>query len=192
MHMIFLRKLQFFIIILCAITVPSQSGATVLEFNQDGTITAYEAVDYLSVVRKNSSFHLHQFSKESTRYDNIIQKISEKHHVNPQLIKAVISVESAYRSNAVSSKGAEGLMQLMPKTAEFLNVQNTFDPEDNINGGAKYLKSLLNKYDHNLELALAAYNAGEGAVDKYGGIPPYRETQHYVEKVKLILSRNDN
>src|SRR5512145_467170 len=119
-----------------------------------------------------------------TDYDRIISKAANKFNLDVALIKAVIKAESNFNHHAVSSKGAKGLMQLMPKTASALNVEDAFHPENNIEGGARYLRYLLNLYRGNLTLALAAYNAGEGAVAKYNyNIPPYRETQTYVKRV---------
>ncbi len=113
-----------------------------------------------------------------------IQQIALKHSLDYQLIDAVILVESAYNPKAVSPKGAMGLMQLMPATAERFNVADPFDPADNINGGARYLRWLMQRFDGNLQLVLAAYNAGEGAVARNGNqIPPYAETQTYVKRV---------
>jgi len=118
-----------------------------------------------------------------TRFHDEIREIAARHGVGADLIEAVIRVESAFNPRAVSVKGAQGLMQLMPRTASALGVRNVFDPRENIEGGVRHLRYLLDKYPGNTALALAAYNAGEKAVDYYGGIPPFPETQQYVQKI---------
>jgi soluble lytic murein transglycosylase-like protein len=119
----------------------------------------------------------------NNKYDHIIDRYSAKYNVSPRLVKAMMRQESGFNKNATSSKGAGGLMQLMPDTAKWLGVKNIYDPEQNIEGGVKYISQLLNKYDQDTELALAAYNAGPGNVHKYNGIPPFKETMNYVNKI---------
>lgn len=114
--------------------------------------------------------------------DELVEEIADKFKINASLVKAIIVAESNCNPSAVSKKGAQGLMQLMPSTAKKLKVSQPFDPRDNVVGGVKYIKGLLASYG-DLRLALAAYNAGPGAVSKYAGIPPYRETINYVKKV---------
>ena len=122
--------------------------------------------------------------RRSAQFDPLIDEHATAHGVDPDLVRAVIQVESGFNPRAVSSKGAMGLMQLMPATASDLGVVNPFDPAQNIGGGVRYLKHLLSRYDQRVELALAAYNAGPGAVDRYGqAVPPYRETRDYVRKI---------
>ena len=118
---------------------------------------------------------------QRTPYGEVIAAISEAHGVDPLLVRALIQVESNYKVRARSHKGAVGLMQLMPSTAREYNVRNPYDPKANIAAGVKHLKSLIDRWG--VELALAAYNAGEGAVKKYNGIPPYRETRNYVSRI---------
>jgi len=126
-----------------------------------------------------------QFSSSvnPAEYDSIIASCATKYGVNPCLIKAVIHAESGYNPNAVSRKGASGLMQLMPGTARSLKVNNSFDPQDNVEGGVKYLRFLLDTFRGDVSLAVAAYNAGLNKVARYGGIPPYNETRTYVNRV---------
>jgi soluble lytic murein transglycosylase-like protein len=124
---------------------------------------------------------------KSAEFDHFIEQAARSHAVRPELVRAVIVVESAFNPNAVSNRGAVGLMQLRPATARRYGVANAFDPEQNIKAGVHYLRDLLTRYGNNLELTLAAYNAGEDAVERYGhSVPPFAETQHYVPTVLRI------
>jgi len=116
-------------------------------------------------------------------YDDTIVAAAREHRLAPELVKAVVLVESGMNPTARSPKGAQGLMQLMPATARELGVQAPYEPEENVRGGARYLRRMLDLFDGDRELALAAYNAGPGNVRKHGGIPPFAETQYYVDKV---------
>jgi soluble lytic murein transglycosylase-like protein len=126
--------------------------------------------------------------RASGRFDDIIERHAGDSGVPADLVRAVIQVESGFNPAAVSPKGAQGLMQLMPGTARELGVADPFQPEDNIRGGVTYLKRLLEQYSHDVRLALAAYNAGPASVDRYGDVPPYRETQAYVKKIASATS----
>jgi soluble lytic murein transglycosylase-like protein len=121
-----------------------------------------------------------------SRYDSMIQRHSERYGVDPILVRAVIQVESNFEPRCISRRGARGLMQLMPETARRYGVSSIFDPEENIRGGIHYLSDLLHLYPHDLPRALAAYNAGENAVAKYAGIPPYEETMTYVKRALTV------
>jgi soluble lytic murein transglycosylase-like protein len=124
---------------------------------------------------------------KSAQFDAFIDQAARSHAVRPELVRAVIVVESAFNPNAVSNRGALGLMQLRPATARRYGVANALDPQQNIRAGVHYLRDLLTRYGNNLELTLAAYNAGEDAVERYGhSIPPFAETQHYVPTVLRI------
>lgn len=141
-------------------------------------------------VPQKSVFYYHRGLGYSTSskpkpsaFDSAIIELAKEHNVEAALIKAVMHVESAFNPRAVSSAGARGLMQLMPATAKRFGVSDAFHAIDNMNGGVKYLKWLYNRFQGNLRNVLAGYNAGEGAVDQYGGVPPYKETVDYVSKV---------
>ncbi len=136
-----------------------------------------------------------QLLARATQYDSIIEHAAVSSAVEPNLLRAVIVVESGFNSRALSKRGAVGLMQLMPATASRFGVSNPYDPRENIHGGARYLKFLIDRFGHDVRLALAAYNAGEEAVDRNGGrIPPFTETMAYVPRVlkiyKMLADQN--
>ncbi len=138
--------------------------------------------DVQPTILTSDSF-LERMQSRLANYDDITREASRKYNIPEELIKAVITVESAGKPDAKSSAGAKGLMQLMDGTAKDLGVGNSYDPYQNIMGGAKYLRQMLDKFQGDVNVALAAYNAGPGNVEKYGGIPPFSETQSYVKKV---------
>ena len=141
--------------------------------------------DYDNVYNENDS--------DQTKIDKTISAVSRRYHVSEDLIRSVIKQESGFNKNAVSWAGAEGLMQLMPQTAKDLDVTDSFDIFQNINGGVKYLRQMLDKYDNDLEKALAAYNAGPHRVDQANGVPNIRETINYVNKIRTnILKETDD
>ena len=140
----------------------------------------------------NSSLHQPNSATPPDRLDRIVREAAERHQVDPALVKAVISTESGWNPRAVSRKGAVGLMQLVPETAQRFGGGNLFDPAQNVEAGTTYLKALLDRYNGDLNKSLAAYNAGEHAVDHNNGVPPYWETQRYVQKVTTAYFRPDS
>ena len=141
-------------------------------------------------VNQKGSEDFASYMEKSTSLDDIFERASIKYNVPLKLLKAIGKAESDFNPKAVSKSGAQGVMQLMPKTAEELGVTDSFDPEQNIMGGSKYISDLLKRYDGDTKLALAAYNAGMNNVKKYGGVPPFEETQNYVVKVMKYMEQD--
>jgi soluble lytic murein transglycosylase-like protein len=176
----------------------ASAHADIFAFVDENGVTHYSNVPsddrYESILRsatdKNGSPIHPKLLKLSVQFDPFIRDAAREADVDPELLRAVIVVESGFDARAVSHAGAQGLMQLMPATAATYGVSDVFDPQDNIRGGARYLRALLDRYDQNYELVLAAYNAGEKAVEKYGNkIPPFAETQKYVPKVMRLYNK---
>jgi len=134
-------------------------------------------------VLQNADFRSIFRHKKERLFHPIILQEAGRHEIDPALVKAIIMAESGYNPNAISNKGAKGLMQLMPSTAQALGVEDVFNPQQNISGGVRYFKKLVNRFDGDIKLALAAYNAGSKKVRHYQGIPPYKSTHYYIEKV---------
>jgi soluble lytic murein transglycosylase len=182
-----LKLLASFIVVLCAaLTWAGPAYSDVYVYKDKSGVLNFTNVPghggYRRVL-KESNGQVSSGSLAYSSYDELIRSASGRHSVDADLVRAVIKAESDFNSHARSQKGAMGLMQLMPETARLHNVMDAYDPTDNVEGGVRHLKMLLERYQGNLELSLAAYNAGSGAVEKHGGIPPFAETKEYVRRV---------
>jgi soluble lytic murein transglycosylase-like protein len=144
-----------------------------------GSRTSYAEPKPLEHVTLNAEYR----APAEVGLDRIVDDAAQRHNVDPNLVRAVIAQESGWNTRAISRKGAVGLMQLIPETGQKYGARNLFDPAQNVDAGTSYLKSLLERYDGDINMTLAAYNAGENAVDRFGGVPAYAETQNYVQKV---------
>lgn len=171
--------------VFCGFVSPGPSGADVFVYKDKQGVLTFTNVPthqgFRRVIRESNGQY-EPFSS-ANGYEGLIQSASERHSLDADLIRAVIRAESNFNSGARSNKGAMGLMQLMPETARLYNVIDAYDPTGNIEGGVRHLKMLLGRYQGDLELSLAAYNAGSQAVDRHGGIPPFVETRDYVRRV---------
>jgi membrane-bound lytic murein transglycosylase MltF len=162
-------------------TTPSNLSQILASLSGNGITNSTSNTKYIESILNN--FGSNDDTKITSEIAAAVKSASEKYGVDASLILAIIKQESSFNPNSVSKSGAQGLMQLMPKTAEGLGVTDAFDISQNVDGGTQYIKNMLNKFNGNVSLALAAYNAGPNAVTKYNGIPPYQETQNYVPKV---------
>ena len=186
-----LAALAFFMAALVALPRPGHADFYrytdengVVHYSNVPTESSYEwHQDEKNYDRRPLDFYSARAGATQSSYANIIETVSDIYGIKSSLIKAVIKAESNFNPYAMSRAGAVGLMQLMPDTAVELGVKNVFDPYDNVNGGVKHLSGLLNRFGGDLSLALAAYNAGETSVKRYGDIPPFKETRQYVKRV---------
>jgi len=185
----FLPRVMFFFVCLIFFPVTTQAGIYVMvdangvyHFTNAPTSRKYHIFIKEKSDRRSAAMP-GTYHENPARYESLIKQYSEAYGVDIALVKAIIHAESHFNPYATSNKGAQGLMQLMPETARDFSVQDVFNPADNIRGGVKYLKTLLKKFNGNVKLSLAAYNAGPHVVNRYGKIPPYRETKRYIKKV---------
>jgi soluble lytic murein transglycosylase len=169
------------VVVLGALLAPSARAEVKISIGADGRKIIFN--ESLAQRARRFSGRLLPAPSSDTDLEPLIAQHSEAQNLDPKLVRAVIQTESGYNRKALSNKGAMGLMQLMPATASLLNVHNPFDADENLRGGTAYLRSLIDRFAGSLELAVAAYNAGPGAVQKHRGIPPYQETREYVRRV---------
>ena len=189
-QILFVEVIRFFFIFIMILGV---SLVSIHNGNKDAHVTdntrdVLQNADFQILTDKNSTTSFcelrSKFRRKKERlFHPIIIQAANRHDIDPALIKAIIMAESGYNPNAISKRGAKGLMQLMPSTAEALGVEDVFNPEQNISGGVRYFKRLVNRFDGDVKLALAAYNAGSKIVRHYQGVPPFKSTHYYIEKV---------
>lgn len=169
---------------------PQSGNITVFTDQKPTHISNYEVIRFdCFACNPNSTINWNKVKLNLTSFVDTVNRAAQRHNVDPALVRAVIHAESAFNVKAISHAGAQGLMQLMPATAKELGVTNSLNAKQNINGGAKYIAQLLHTFNGDIKLATAAYNAGPNAVKKYHGIPPYQETEVYVERVGILHRR---
>lgn len=187
----------FLSVVLWAFFAQASVAGSVYSYVDDSGIKVYstappvEQVEDMKVTGEEPTPAPAPPASKATSFDGIIEKYAGDYQLDPSLIRSIISQESGFNHKAVSPKGARGLMQLMPATAERLGVRNSFDPEENIRGGVKHFRSLMDSFNNNLDLSLAAYNAGENLVRRLGRIPDFKETKEYVQSIKKKYGRNE-
>ncbi|MCF8114105.1 MAG: lytic transglycosylase domain-containing protein [Desulfotignum sp.] len=184
------RLICLFLAGICLVPAATVQGDIYKYVDKDGVVhftNTPVSTEYVLYMRENDRFR--DQSADPDAYDHLIRSAADRFKVPFPLIKAVIRVESAFNPKAVSSKGARGLMQIMPQNFSSLSLNDPFDPSQNIMAGTSYLKQLLDRYRQQVRLALAAYNAGPDAVDRYQQIPPFSETQEYVRKVMILFNQ---
>ena len=189
-QILFVEVIRFFFIFIMILGV---SLVSIHNGNKDTHIMnttrdILQNADFQSFTGENSKTTFYdlrsKFRRKKERlFHPIILQVASRHDIDPALVKAIIMAESGYNPNAISKRGAKGLMQLMPSTAEALGVEDVFNPEQNISGGVRYFRQLVNRFDGDVKLALAAYNAGSKIVIHYQGVPPFKSTHYYIEKV---------
>jgi hypothetical protein len=189
--------LVFLVAVLWAFLQPYSFGATFQSYVDEHGVQVYTNIPPAGQIDNRQVLDPQALSMVPTplpktlAFDEIIEKYAGDYQLDPQLIRSIIATESGFNHKAVSPKGARGLMQLMPATAQRLGVRNSFDPEENIRGGVKHFRFLMDSFSNNLDLRLAAYNAGENLVRRLGRIPDFKETKEYVESVKRKYAHDD-